>query len=67
MAFAAMGLTAAAAAAWLGVNALITPPATMPSRPTTVEHITGSRPPQTIPLSDQQIVELLDREPDSGR
>jgi hypothetical protein len=66
IAFAAAGLTAAAAAAWLGVSALITPPAQLPSRPTTVEHITVSRPPQAIPLSDQQIVALLDREPDFG-
>ncbi len=66
LAFAAAGLAAAAAAAWLGVSALITPPAPMPSRPTTIEHITVSRPPQTIPLSDQQIVALLDREPDFG-
>jgi hypothetical protein len=66
LAFAAAGLAAAAAAAWLGVSALISPPAPMPSRPTTIEHITVSRPPQTIPLSDQQIVALLDREPDFG-
>jgi hypothetical protein len=66
LAFAAAGLTAAAAAAWLGVSALITPPAQLPSRPTTIEHITVSRPPQTIPLSDQQIVALLDRGPDFG-
>jgi hypothetical protein len=66
LAFAAAGLAAAAAAAWLGVSALITPPAPMPSRPTTIEHITVSRPPQTIPLSDQQIVALLDRAPDFG-
>jgi hypothetical protein len=66
LAFAAAGLAAAATAAWLGVSALITPPAPMPSRPTTIEHITVSRPPQTIPLSDQQIVALLDREPDFG-
>jgi hypothetical protein len=64
--FAAAGLAAAAAAAWLGVGALVTAPATMPSRPTTIEHITVSRPAQTIPLSDQQILELLDREPDLG-
>jgi hypothetical protein len=64
--FAAAGLTAAAAAAWLGVTALIAAPAPMPSRPTTIEHITVSRPPQSIPLSDQQIVELVDREPDLG-
>jgi hypothetical protein len=66
MALAAAGLTASAAAAWLGVSALITAPAQMPSRPTTVEHITVSRPPQTIPLSDQQIIALLDRGPDFG-
>ncbi len=66
MAFAVAGLAAAFAAAWLGVSALVTEPATMPSRPTTIEHITVSRPPQTIPLSDQQILELLDREPDLG-
>jgi hypothetical protein len=66
IAFAAAGLTAAAAAAWLGVSALITPPAQMPSRPTTIEHITVSRPPQTIPLSDQQIIALLDDAPDFG-
>jgi hypothetical protein len=66
LAFAAAGLAAAAAAAWLGVSALITPPAPIPSRPTTIEHITVSRPPQTIPLSDQEIVALLDRAPDFG-
>ncbi len=65
-AFAAAGLTAAAAAAWLGVSALITPPVQMPSRPTTVEHITVSRPPATIPLSDREIIALLDRAPDLG-
>jgi hypothetical protein len=63
---AAAGLTAAAAAAWLGVSALTTTPAQVPSRPTTIEHITVSRPPQTIPLSDQQIVALVDRAPDLG-
>ena len=34
--------------------------------PTTVEHITVSRPPKMIPLSDQQILALLDRSPDFG-
>jgi hypothetical protein len=66
IAFAAAGLAAAAAAAWLGASALTAAPAPVPSRPTTIEHITVSRPPQTIPLSDQQIVELLDRAPDLG-
>ncbi len=63
---AAAGLVAAAVAVWLGTTALITAPAPTPSRPTTVEHITVSRPPMTIPLSDQQILALLDRAPDFG-
>jgi hypothetical protein len=41
-------------------------PASTTSRPTTIEHITVSRPPLTIPLSDQQILALLDHEPDFG-
>jgi hypothetical protein len=60
------GLAAAAAAVWLGTAALINAPAPTPSRPTTAEHITVSRPPMTIPLSDQQILALLDHEPDFG-
>ena len=60
------GLAAVAAAIWLGTSALITAPAPTPSRPTTAEHITVSRPPMTIPLSDQQILDLLDAEPDFG-
>jgi hypothetical protein len=59
-------LAAAAVAAWLGTAALISPPAPTPSRPTTAEHITVSRPPVTIPLSDQQILALLDDKPDFG-
>jgi hypothetical protein len=62
----AVGLTAVAVAAWLGVTALLKPPTPMPSRPTTIEHITVSRPPLSIPLSDQQILALLDRDPDLG-
>jgi hypothetical protein len=61
-----VGLAAAAVAAWLGTAALIAPPAPTPSRPTTAEHITVSRPPMTIPLSDQQILALLDEKPDFG-
>jgi hypothetical protein len=61
-----VGLAAAAVAAWLGTGALISPPAPTPSRPTTAEHITVSRPPMTIPLSDQQILALLDDKPDFG-
>lgn len=60
------GLVAAVVAVWLGTTALLTSPASAPSRPTTAQHITVSRPPMTIPLSDQQILALLDREPDYG-
>jgi hypothetical protein len=60
------GLAAVAAAAWLGTRALLTAPASMPSRPTTIDHITVSRPPASIPLSDQQILALVDRDPDFG-
>ena len=63
---AAAGLIAAAAGVWLGTTALLTAPTPTPSRPTTVEHITVSRPPMTIPLSDQQLLALLDRQPDFG-
>lgn len=66
IAVAVAGLVAAAAAVWLGTAALIAAPAPTPSRPTTVEHITVSRPPTMIPMSDQQILALLDREPDFG-
>jgi hypothetical protein len=66
IAVAAAGLAAVVLAVWLGTRALITPPAPMPSRPTTIEHITVSRPPQTIPLSDQEILALLGRELDLG-
>jgi hypothetical protein len=60
------GLTAVAIAAWVGTRALITTPASTTSRPTTIEHITVSRPPLTIPLSDQQILALVDHDPDFG-
>src|ERR1700689_952290 len=66
LAVALTGLTAVAVAASMGTRALITTPASTTSRPTTIEHITVSRPPQTIPLSDQQILALLDHEPDFG-
>lgn len=66
-AVAVAGLAAVAVAAWVGTRALLTAPAPISSRPTTIEHITVSRPPLTIPLSDQQILALLDREPDLGQ
>ena len=66
IAVAVAGLAAAVVAVWLGTAALITAPTPTPSRPTTVEHITVSRPPVMIPMSDQQILTLLDRRPDFG-
>jgi hypothetical protein len=66
LAVAAAGVIAVAVAAWLGTRALLIAPAPLPSRPTTIDHITVSRPPQTIPLSDEQILALLDRAPDLG-
>jgi hypothetical protein len=67
LAVALTGLTAVAVAAWLGTRALITAPgSTTTTRPTTIEHITVSRPPQTIPLSDQQILAVAEHEPDFG-
>src|ERR1700730_16362588 len=66
LAVAMAGLAAVAAAVWLGTSALITAPAPTPSRPTTAEHITVSRPPAMIPMSDQQILTLLDLRPDFG-
>jgi len=66
LAVALTGLTAVAVAAWLGTRALITAPASTTSRPTTIEHITVSRPPESIPLSDQKILALLDHAPDFG-
>ncbi len=66
VAVAVAGLAAAAAAVWLGTAALITAPPPTSSRPTTAEHITVSRPPMTIPLSDQQILALLDGQPNLG-
>src|SRR5271154_454843 len=66
LAVALTGLAAVAVAAWLGTWALIAAPASTTSRPTTIEHITVSRPPLTIPLSDQQILALVGHEPDFG-
>lgn len=60
------GVSAAAVAAGLGTAALIAAPAPMLSEPTTVRHVTVSRPPLPIPLSDPQVLALLDRKPDYG-
>lgn len=66
LAVAAAGLVAAAVAVWVGTAALTGPPASTPSRPTTIEHITVTRAPATIPLSDQQLLALLDDRPELG-
>jgi hypothetical protein len=60
------GLAAATIAVGLGTAALITAPGPTPSEFTTAQQITVSRPPIQIPLSDPQILALLDRKPDYG-
>lgn len=60
------GLAATILAVGLGTAALIAAPAPIPSAPTTAQQITVSRPPMQIPLSDPQILALLDRKPDYG-
>lgn len=66
VAAAVAGLAAAAAAIGLGTAALIAAPGPAPSSPTTAQHITVSRAPAVIPLSDAQILALLDTPPDYG-
>jgi hypothetical protein len=66
IAIAAAGLAAVAVAVWLGTASLLKAPTPTSSQPTTIEHITVSRPPAAIPLSDEQILALLDRVPDFG-
>jgi hypothetical protein len=61
------GLAAATVAVGLGTAALIAAPAPTSSGPTTAQQITVSRPPMQIPLSDPQILALLDRKPDYGQ
>ncbi|CAM4357523.1 putative transmembrane transcriptional regulator (anti-sigma factor) [Mycobacterium basiliense] len=60
------GLCAAVAAIGLGTTALIKAPTPTPSGPTTAMHITISTPPPMIPLSMNQILDLLQRTPDFG-
>jgi hypothetical protein len=60
------GLAAATLAVGLGTTALIAAPAPTSSGLTTAQQITVSRPPMQIPLSDPQILALLDRKPDYG-
>ncbi|MBO0882297.1 MAG: hypothetical protein J2P17_18555 [Mycobacterium sp.] len=60
------GLAAATVAVGLGTSALIAAPAPTSSGPTTAHQITVSRSPMQIPLSDPQILALLDRKPNYG-
>ncbi|KZS70443.1 hypothetical protein A4G27_13745 [Mycobacterium kansasii] len=60
------GFCAAVAAIGVGTASLVTAPSPAPSTPTTAMHITVSPPPPVIPLSHQQILELLQRTPDYG-
>ena len=60
------GVCAVVAAIAVGTAALINAPAPTPSTPATAEHITVSTPPPVIPLSQAQILALLDGNPDYG-
>ena len=60
------GVGAVLAAVGLGTAALINTPEPAPSTPVTAEHITVSTPPMTIPLSQAEILGLLNRSPDYG-
>jgi hypothetical protein len=50
----------------VGAIALVNTPEPAPSTPVTAEHITVSTPSMAIPLSQPQILGLLDRSPDYG-
>ena len=60
------GVGAVLAAIGVGTAALITAPGPTPSTPVTAEHITVSTPPMVIPLSQDEILGLLDQSPDFG-
>ncbi|BBX75612.1 hypothetical protein H7H78_13230 [Mycobacterium shinjukuense] len=60
------GLSAAAAAIGLGTTALLHAPPPAPTAPPTAQHITVSTPAPAIPLSQADILALLDRAPDYG-
>jgi hypothetical protein len=62
----AAGFCAVVAAIGLGTAALVNAPAPTPSSQITAEHITVSTPPMVIPLSQAQILGLLNRSPDYG-
>ncbi|OBK50822.1 hypothetical protein [Mycobacterium sp. 1081908.1] len=60
------GVGAVLAAIGVGTVALISAPEPAPSTPATAEHITVSTPPMTIPLSQAEILGLLNLSPDYG-
>jgi hypothetical protein len=60
------GLCAVVAAIGLGTAALVNAPTPTASTQITAEHITVSTPPMAIPLSEAQLLGLLDRSPDYG-
>ncbi|ORA85323.1 hypothetical protein K3U93_24570 [Mycobacterium malmoense] len=62
----AAGVGALLAAIGVGTAALINAPGPAPSTPVTAEHITVSTPPMAIPLSQEEILGLLDHRPDYG-
>ncbi len=62
----AVGAGAVLAAMGVGTAALIKAPGPTPSSPVTAEHITVSAPPMAIPLSQAEILGLLNRGPDFG-
>ncbi|MGA7052534.1 MAG: hypothetical protein WBZ37_14925, partial [Mycobacterium sp.] len=60
------GLCALVAAIAVGTVALVKAPAPTPSTPATANHITVSTPPMAIPLTQAQLLALLDQRPDFG-
>jgi hypothetical protein len=60
------GLCAVLAAIGFGTIALLHAPEPAPDTPGDIQHITLSTPPMEIPLSQSDIVGLLDRSPDYG-
>lgn len=60
------GLGAVIAAVGVGTTALLNAPPPAPSTLKTAELITVSTPPATIPLTQEQILDLLDLAPDFG-
>jgi hypothetical protein len=63
---AAVGLCAALSAIGFGTLALLHAPEPVPDTPGDVDHITVSTPPMEIPLSQNEILGLLDHSPDYG-